>query len=115
MPVCAATAGSGPEGRGAVCRPLPASHRHAKFALGFFTTKLFTAGAKLAVLREPFVPRRRDGVEESIAQFVARRLNQEFLDHAIDALVAGIYAGDPYHFPDARFSEAQGAGDKYAR
>ena len=25
-----------------------------------------------------------------------RRLNQEFLDHAIDALVAGVYAGDPY-------------------
>ena len=64
--------------------------------LGFLTTKLFTAGAKLAVLREPFMPRRRDGVEESIAQFVVRRLNQEFLDHAIDALVAGIYAGDPH-------------------
>jgi oxygen-dependent protoporphyrinogen oxidase len=64
--------------------------------LGFFTTKLFTAKAKLAVLREPFVPRRRDGIEESIAQFVVRRLNQEFLDHAIDALVAGIYAGDPH-------------------
>jgi oxygen-dependent protoporphyrinogen oxidase len=64
--------------------------------LDFFTTKLFTAGAKLAVLREPFVPRRRDGVEESIAQFVVRRLNQEFLDQAIDALVAGIYAGDPH-------------------
>jgi len=65
-------------------------------SLGFFTTKLFTAKAKLAVLREPFVPRRRDGVEESIAQFVVRRLNQEFLDQAIDALVAGIYAGDPH-------------------
>jgi oxygen-dependent protoporphyrinogen oxidase len=64
--------------------------------LGFFTTNLFTAGAKLAVLREPFMPRRRDGVEESIAQFVVRRLNQEFLDQAIDALVAGIYAGDPH-------------------
>ena len=64
--------------------------------LGFFTTRLFTAGAKLAVLREPFRPRRRDGVEESIAQFVVRRLNQEFLDQAIDALVAGIYAGDPH-------------------
>jgi oxygen-dependent protoporphyrinogen oxidase len=64
--------------------------------LGFLTTKLFTPGAKLAVLREPFRPRRRDGVEESIAQFVVRRLNQEFLDHAIDALVAGIYAGDPH-------------------
>ena len=63
---------------------------------GFFTTKLFTAKAKLAVLREPFVPRRRDGREESIAGFVKRRLNQEFLDQAIDALAAGVYAGDPY-------------------
>ncbi len=63
--------------------------------LGFITTPLFTAKAKLAVLREPFIKPRRDGVEESIGQFVVRRFNQEFLDHAIDALVAGIYAGDP--------------------
>ena len=39
---------------------------------------------------------RRDGKEESVAEFVVRRLGQEFLDHAIDALVAGVYAGDPY-------------------
>jgi oxygen-dependent protoporphyrinogen oxidase len=64
--------------------------------IGFFTTELFSFKGKLAVLREPFVPPRRDGQEESIAQFVVRRLNQEFLDHAIDALVSGIYAGDPY-------------------
>ena len=64
--------------------------------LGFFTTELFSLRAKFAVLREPFIKPRRDGVEESIAQFVVRRFNQEFLDHAIDALVAGIYAGDPY-------------------
>lgn len=64
--------------------------------LGFFTTELFSLKAKLAVVREPFIKPRRDGVEESIAQFVVRRFNQEFLDHAIDALVAGIYAGDPY-------------------
>jgi oxygen-dependent protoporphyrinogen oxidase len=63
--------------------------------LGFITTKLFTPKAKLAVLREPFIKPRRDGVEESIGQFVVRRFSQEFLDHAIDALVAGIYAGDP--------------------
>jgi oxygen-dependent protoporphyrinogen oxidase len=62
---------------------------------GFLMTPLFTAKAKLAVLREPFIKPRRDGVEESIGQFVVRRFNQEFLDHAIDALVAGIYAGDP--------------------
>lgn len=64
--------------------------------LGFFTTELFSLRAKWAVLKEPFVPPRQDGVEESIAQFVVRRLGQEFLDHAIDALVAGVYAGDPY-------------------
>src|SRR6266568_8890795 len=63
--------------------------------LGFLTTKLFTAKAKLAVLKEPFVPARCDGEEESVAEFVLRRLGQEFLDHAIDALVAGVYAGDP--------------------
>jgi protoporphyrinogen/coproporphyrinogen III oxidase len=64
--------------------------------LGFFTTKLFTPRAKLAVLREPFVAPRRDGKEESVAEFVVRRLGQEFLDQAIDALVSGVYAGDPY-------------------
>ena len=63
--------------------------------MGFLTSKLFTLRAKLALIREPFVPARRDGVEESIAQFVERRLDREFLDQAIDALVAGIYAGDP--------------------
>lgn len=70
--------------------------------LGFFTTKLFTAKAKLAVLREPFVPARRNGKEESIAEFVQRRLGKEFLDHAIDALVAGVYAGDPYRLSVAQ-------------
>jgi oxygen-dependent protoporphyrinogen oxidase len=63
--------------------------------VGFFTSQLFTAKAKLALLREPFVPRRRDSKEESVAEFVIRRLGREFLDHAIDALVAGVYAGDP--------------------
>jgi len=61
----------------------------------FLTTKLFSARAKFALAREPFVPPRRDGVEESIAEFVLRRLNQEFLDRAIDPFIAGIYAGDP--------------------
>lgn len=63
---------------------------------GFLTTELFTPRAKLGVLREPFVPRRQPGGEESIAAFVIRRLGREFLDHAIDALVAGVYAGDPF-------------------
>ncbi len=64
--------------------------------LGIFTSELLSIGAKFALLREPFVPPRRDGVEESVAEFVTRRLNREFLDRLVDALVAGIYAGDPH-------------------
>jgi protoporphyrinogen/coproporphyrinogen III oxidase len=62
---------------------------------GFLTTPLFTPSAKLAILREPFLPRRTDNTEESVAQFVTRRLGREFLDRTVDAMVAGIYAGDP--------------------
>ena len=61
----------------------------------FLSTSLFSAGAKLALLREPFVARSPAGAEESIAAFVRRRLGAEFLDYAIDPFVAGIYAGDP--------------------
>ncbi len=62
---------------------------------GFLTTNLFSLKGKLAFMREPFIKPRRDGVEESIGQFVLRRFSREFLDQAIDALVSGIYAGDP--------------------
>ncbi len=64
--------------------------------LGIFTSELLSVKAKLALIREPFVPPRRDGTEESVAEFVVRRLNQEFLDRMVDALVAGVYAGDPH-------------------
>jgi oxygen-dependent protoporphyrinogen oxidase len=62
--------------------------------LGIFTSPLLSLGAKFALLREPFITPRRDGAEESIAEFVTRRLNREFLECLIDAMVAGIYAGD---------------------
>jgi oxygen-dependent protoporphyrinogen oxidase len=58
-------------------------------------TPLFSLGAKLALLREPFLRRGPAGPEESVAQFVRRRLGQEFLDCAVDPFVAGVYAGDP--------------------
>ena len=64
--------------------------------LGIFTSEFLSVGAKLALVREPFVPPRRDGREESVTEFVVRRLNREFLDRMVDALVAGIYAGDPH-------------------
>jgi oxygen-dependent protoporphyrinogen oxidase len=62
---------------------------------GFILTPLFSPAAKLRLLLEPFVRPSDPAREESVAQFVSRRLGREFLDHAIDALVGGIYAGDP--------------------
>ncbi|HVO90262.1 MAG TPA: protoporphyrinogen oxidase, partial [Casimicrobiaceae bacterium] len=61
----------------------------------FFGTRLFSARAKLALLREPFVRAAVADADESIAEFVLRRLGREFLDYAIDPFVAGVYAGDP--------------------
>jgi oxygen-dependent protoporphyrinogen oxidase len=61
----------------------------------FLATRLFSWRAKLALLREPFVPPAPADAEETVASFVRRRLGDEFLDYAIEPFVSGIYAGDP--------------------
>ena len=71
--------------------PLPGS------PLGFIGTPLFSAGAKVRLLREPFIAPAPASREENLAEFVQRRLGQEFLDYAINPFVAGVYAGDPHH------------------
>lgn len=69
------------------------------------TTPLWSFAAKLRVLKEPFIKARQDESEESVADFVRRRLGPELYDYAINPLVGGIYAGDPeklslrYGFP----------------
>lgn len=61
----------------------------------FLSTPLFSTLAKLRLLREPFIGRHPKNSEESVADFVRRRLGAEFLDRAINPFVAGVYAGDP--------------------
>jgi oxygen-dependent protoporphyrinogen oxidase len=61
----------------------------------FFTTPAFSIGAKLRLLREPFIAPAPADADESIAAFTRRRLGTEFLDYAIDPFVSGVYAGDP--------------------
>ena len=61
----------------------------------FFSTPLFSTRAKMRLFIEPFIRRAPADVEESVAQLVLRRIGREFLDYAINPLVAGIYAGDP--------------------
>ncbi|MEW6195276.1 MAG: protoporphyrinogen oxidase [Bacteroidota bacterium] len=61
----------------------------------FIKTKLFSTKAKLRVMAEPFIGKSNDGYYQSMAQFVRKRLGQEFLDYAIDPFVSGVFAGDP--------------------
>jgi oxygen-dependent protoporphyrinogen oxidase len=63
--------------------------------LGFLHTPLFSKRAKLRLLAEPFIGRAAAESEESVEEFVLRRLGREFLDYAINPLVGGVYAGDP--------------------
>ena len=75
--------------RGGELLPLPLSPP------AFLGTRLFSARAKFGLLRELFVARSSPDSEETVAQFVRRRLGAEFLDYAINPFVAGVYAGDP--------------------
>jgi protoporphyrinogen/coproporphyrinogen III oxidase len=61
---------------------------------GGIKTPLFTFKDKLRLLGEPF---RKPGnnPDETLAQFVKRRMGQSFLDYTIDPFILGVYAGDP--------------------
>ncbi len=63
--------------------------------LDFFTSPFLSVRTKLGVLAEPFRGRGPAEVDESVADFVTRRLGQEFLDFVVNPFVAGVYAGDP--------------------
>ena len=58
-------------------------------------SRLFSGKAKLRLMKEPFIGKSQDGYYQSVAEFVTRRLGQEFLDYAINPFVAGVYAGNP--------------------
>jgi oxygen-dependent protoporphyrinogen oxidase len=75
--------------KGGVLVPLPGGPG------GFLKTPLFPLGAKLRLLREPWIGKPPGDTEESIAQFVRRRLGTAFLDYAVGPFVSGVYAGDP--------------------
>ena len=73
--------------RDGTLRPIPMS------LPAFIKSDLFSLRGKLRLLKEPFIGRGNE--EETIAEFVERRLGREFLDYAINPFVAGVFAGSP--------------------
>lgn len=62
---------------------------------GLFTRALSLAG-KLRILREPFVPKRPDSLEdESVLDFFTRRFGPAVARYAAGPIVSGVYADDP--------------------
>jgi protoporphyrinogen/coproporphyrinogen III oxidase len=61
----------------------------------FLQSRLISWPGKLRLAGELFVPPRRDGADETLAEFARRRLGPEALDKLIGPMVSGIFAGDP--------------------
>ncbi|MGH0031675.1 MAG: protoporphyrinogen oxidase [Myxococcota bacterium] len=61
--------------------------------LALATTSLLSLGGKLRTLGEPFIRRNR-GDEESVAEFLGRRLGREVVTGMVGPFLTGVYAGD---------------------
>lgn len=62
--------------------------------IGFLKSPVLSLPGRMRVLREPFVRRRPQGVDETIYEFARRRIGREAADVLIDAMVSGVFAGD---------------------
>lgn len=62
--------------------------------VGFARSGILGPAGLLRFLGEPFIPRRRDGAEETVWEFAARRLGAEVADRLIMPMTLGIFAGD---------------------
>jgi oxygen-dependent protoporphyrinogen oxidase len=61
----------------------------------FALSSLISWPGKIRMAMDWFIAPRRDGVEETLGQFVTRRLGKEALDKIAEPLIGGIHAGDP--------------------
>lgn len=61
----------------------------------FITTRLFSWPGKMRMALDFVLPRRTDGADETLGDFIRRRLGRETLDKLGEPLVAGIHSGDP--------------------
>ncbi len=62
--------------------------------VAFARSPLLSTGGKLRLLKEPFVPARRDPSDETLGSFIRRRLGDEALENLVGPAVGSIYLSD---------------------
>ncbi|NJL95410.1 MAG: protoporphyrinogen oxidase [Anaerolineae bacterium] len=65
--------------------------------VAFISSPILSLRGKLRMAAEPFVPARRDDADESLGEFVSRRLGREALERFVGPILGGIYNTDPNH------------------
>ena len=58
-------------------------------------SNLFSLAGKFRMGMELFIPKRKSGGDESLSEFVRRRLGQEIVERVAEPLVAGVHAENP--------------------
>lgn len=64
--------------------------------LPFAMSPLISWPGKARMLMDLFIPKKKDDREETVAEFVIRRLGKEALDKIAEPLIAGVHGCDPY-------------------
>lgn len=70
-------------------------HRLPENGPSFLSSKLISWPGKIRLACEPFIAKRTDPSDETLAEFGRRRLGAEALNKLISPMVSGIFAGDP--------------------
>lgn len=70
-------------------------HRLPENGPAFLKSKLISWPGKLRLAAEMMIPPKRDGEDETLANFARRRLGSQALERLIGPMVSGIFAGDP--------------------
>ncbi|PTM58785.1 oxygen-dependent protoporphyrinogen oxidase [Desmospora activa DSM 45169] len=80
----------------------------------FVTTRLFSPAAKLRAAADLILPRGNYDDDVSVGHFFRRRLGDEVVDHLIEPLLSGIYAGNIDHLSlQATFPQFAAIEEKY--
>lgn len=61
----------------------------------FLKSNIFSWPGKLRIMMEPFIPRSRGKIDESLASFITRRFGREALERVAQPMIGGIYTADP--------------------